>query len=41
MKRTGEIRVKSGVELLVMDPCQLSFDKYLMIIEDVCYGEVG
>lgn len=41
MKRTGEIWVKSGVELLVMDPCQLSFDKYLMIIENVCYGEVG
>ena len=41
MKGTGEVQVKSGVELLIMDRCQLSFDKYLMIIEGVCYGEVG
>lgn len=41
MKRTGEVQVKSGVELLLMDRYQLSFDKCLMIIEDACYGEVG
>lgn len=40
-KRTGEVQVKSGVELLLMDRYQLSFDKCLMIIEDACYGEVG